>query len=612
MFRYLVFIWNDADPRARAAARAVLEPPSGEPWHTVCSAAGLEVRCAGEKRSRRMVRRLEAGQGVVLGDLFVRDSSGVSRIAAEAFGELESHAIAASGGRRLLERYWGRYISVLRDRASGEVRVLRDPSAGLPCYGLRIGEIDVYCSRIEDVRPLRTEPFSVDWSYIMAGLCLLRQHSAPSGLAGVSQLVGGECARHHGGTVTRRCEWDPLAMAAADPIENFQTATEAVGSSTREVVRAWGGCFDKVLVSLSGGLDSSIVLACLATPTASGIMGFHYYPPHTDLDERHYARLAAEMHGVALIERLRPLGFDMTPLRELAPSAEPTNYLFYLERSRTEAALAAEFDADALFIGFGGDQLFYQERAEWAAGAFLRRRGLSHRLLRIALDSARMDQLSLWRVLGVTAREMLPAQRWSLLREAGRARQLLAPGVVSAAVREAYCLHPLVHRHGEMDSGKRWHAYQVLAPFDFYDPFARPGEAERIAPLVSQPLMEACLRIPVDVLTAGGWDRAVARRAFHDALPSPVRNRRNKGGMEAHARVTVERNRPLLRELLLDGELVRSGLVVRAALERALAGHAEIKTQSGELLEYALIEAWVQCWRASGSSRLSNMWHTVA
>ena len=66
--------------------------------------------------------------------------------------------------------------------------------------------------------------------------------------------------------------------------------------------------------------------------------------------------------------------------------------------------------------------------------------------------------------------------------------------------------------------------------------------------------------------------------------------------------MTVERNRRLLRELLLEGELVRAGLLRRAPLERALGGGAEIKTQSGELLEYASMEAWLQCWRRQGSS----------
>lgn len=613
MFRYLVLLWDPAQPQACAAAQALQAraAPPGGPWRTVFSCEGAQVRCAGEQRGHGVARALSGGRGVVLGVLFRSEEQGSSRAAPSAFDESESRAIDLSG-TRLLQRYWGRYVAVVRDPASGEVSVLRDPSAGLPCYSSRIGDIEVYCSRIEDAQALGAGPMRPDWSYVAACLCLVREHSARTGLQGVSQLVGGECVHHRGATRRRHYAWDPLTLAAEAPVEDPHVASEALRRCTRDVVRAWGACFDSVLVSLSGGLDSSILLACLAPPPAPRLRCYHYFPAHTDLDERRFARLAAQRAGVELIERVRPLGFDLAALRHIAPSAEPTNYPFYLEHSRREAELAAEYGAQALFMGYGGDQLFYQERAEWAPGDFLHRRGVRAALLRVLFDSARMDQLSIWRLLGRTVRGALGTRHWSPLREAGRARPLLAPGVVSTAVREAACLHPLVHQHRDTPSGKRWHAHQVLAPFEFYDPLGVAGDAQRLAPLLSQPLMELCLRIPVDVLTTGGWDRAIARRAFHGALPSQIRNRRNKGGIEAHVRLAVDRNRALLRDLLLDGELVRAGLIDRSGLERALAGRAEIETQSGELLEYACLEAWLRCWPDRDSSRVPNIWQTVA
>lgn len=603
MFRYLVFVWDDANAAARVQAHAQPEEPqrlTGE-WRTVNRGAGFEVRCVGEWRAGNAARPLADGLGVVLGVVFKSDGAGVSRAAPAAFDEPESRSITASDGRHLLERYWGRYVAVLREPSTGAICVLRDPSAGLPCYRTRLGALEVYCASIRDVLPMRSRPFRVEWAYVAACLSLVREHSRRTGLEDVSQLVGGECARHHRGSVLRICHWDPLEIAAVAPIEG-PDAAEQLGSCTREVVRAWGACFESVLVSLSGGLDSSIVLASLAGGTSPRLSCFHYYPPHTDLDERRFARLAAASVGLGLIERIRPLGVELGPLGALAPSAEPTNYLFYLEHSRREAALAAERRAAALFIGYGGDQLFYQERAQWTAAELLRRRGPSLQVLRAVLDAARVDDISLWRVLGVTLREVFAGESWSPLREGGRERPLLAPEVLREALGAAACMHPLAHRHAEAPSAKRWHAHQVLAPFDAYDPFAAPGDADRIAPLLSQPLIEVCLRIAPATHTAGGWGRALARRAFDDRLPAPIRNRRDKGGIEAHARATVERNRPLLRELLLEGELVRAGLLVREPLKRALAGRPEIKTQSGELLEYASMEAWLQCWRRRGSS----------
>ena len=137
----------------------------------------------------------------------------------------------------------------------------------------------------------------------------------------------------------------------------------------------------------------------------------------------------------------------------------------------------------------------------------------------------------------------------------------------------------------------------MLTPFDCHEPRGRPGDRERLAPLVLQPQMKSCLRNPLDVLTMRDWDRAMARHAFHAALPSPIRNRRNKGGIDVHMRFTVERDRPSLRERLLEEELVRAGMLARPALARALAVGPEIKTRSGESLEYA---ASRHGWRVGG------------
>ena len=92
----------------------------------------------------------------------------------------------------------------------------------------------------------------------------------------------------------------------------------------------------------------------------------------------------------------------------------------------------------------------------------------------------------------------------------------------------------------------------------------------------------------------------MARRAFSDDLPPGIRNRRHKGGIEEHLRLTLEHNRPFLRELLLEGALVREGIIDRARVAEVLSGRAtRIAAGAGELLEYAGIEAWLARWGAA-------------
>ena len=77
---------------------------------------------------------------------------------------------------------------------------------------------------------------------------------------------------------------------------------------------------------------------------------------------------------------------------DIAGQLLPTDYFFYLDGGRSEAAVAAEQEATAVFSGYGGDQLFYQARARFAAGDYLSRHGVGPALFTVALDAARVDR----------------------------------------------------------------------------------------------------------------------------------------------------------------------------------------------------------------------------
>ncbi|MFZ0551043.1 MAG: asparagine synthase-related protein, partial [Steroidobacteraceae bacterium] len=399
MFRYVAFVWNDQDPAAREAARTLLQRhgSAAQDWRVAVRGSGAEVRYVTSGTDSSRAYLLVEDGGVVLGNLFARSQEGVSTPAAVDLGPADSRAILDSNGRHLIESFWGRYVAFLHDAPARVTWVVRDPSGGLPCYLVRCRGVDLYFSWIDDIAALLEAPLEVNWAYLIAAVTFLREHSHGTALRAVSQVLAGECVETRAGVSKRFFYWDPLQIANTEAIEDLGEAVAAMRQCVRDAVHAWASCHDHVLLSLSGGLDSSIVLACLRdAPSQPRVTCFHYYPLGADLDERAFARAAAAKAGLELIERSRDASYSLQPLLTIHRAPEPTHYSYYLEYSRLDAELAAEHGAGAVIIGYGGDQLFYQERAEWAAGDFLHRRGPRPGVLRVALDAAQMDQISFW------------------------------------------------------------------------------------------------------------------------------------------------------------------------------------------------------------------------
>jgi len=605
VFRYLAFVWHDLDPAAREAARRLIErhSSSSPEWHVAVRKKGLYVGYAGATAGSSELYLLADGAGAVLGRLFERANDLRFTPARLAFDEQETRAIVATGGRRVIDRYWGRYVAFLHDTAASTTWVLRDPSAGLPCLSLELGGVSVYCSSMEEVLHVGLGPFTVNWGFLVASVCMLRPQTRATGLCEVTQVLGGECMELREGRLSAAFYWDPLQIASSGLVEDPLAAATTLRNCVRDSVHAWASGYRGILLSLSGGLDSSIVFACLRdAPTTPELACFHYYPIGSDMDERRFARLVAESGDRELIERPRDSTLSLEPLLRLRPSHEPSNYLYYLER-RLDAQLAAEHRAAAIFVGWGGDQLFYQARALWAAGDYLHHHGLRPEVFRVAMHSARMDRVSVWQVLREALTQYVLRRRRSLADYAPQALQLIRPDIVEEVKSSAEFAHPLLIDPRGTPSGKLWHVHQLSVPWEFYDPFGRPDDPEQVAPLYSQPVIELCLRIPTYVLTAGGWDRAIARAAFCKDLPRGILNRIAKGRVEDHISTILERNAALLRDLLLDGLLVTEGLVDRDKLTAALSGRAtSTQVTSSELLECMNAEAWLRQWGKHAST----------
>jgi asparagine synthase (glutamine-hydrolysing) len=116
---------------------------------------------------------------------------------------------------------------------------------------------------------------------------------------------------------------------------------------------------------------------------------------------------------------------------------------------------------------------------------------------------------------------------------------------------------------------------------------------------MSQPLIELCLRIPTYVSIAGGYDRSVARRAFASEVPMQIIRRRAKGGVNRHNTNMLDANLEFIRAVLLEGLLVREGLLDRQRLEQYLSRETSpADFEYHEILhQHLCTEVWLQRWQ---------------
>lgn len=605
MYRYLALIWNPLDAGAEATARLLAERLLAglAGWRCVLEAPGLLAFHAHAGHGSSETLLLANGAGAVFGRIFPRDMDDSASPVKVRFDAAETEQIVRSRGRRLIERYWGRYVGLVRDRERAQTRVIRDPSGGMPCLTTRYEGVELVFSDLEDCIAAGVAGFTVNWSFVRRFLAYPGLQSRETGLNEVSEVQFGESWCFAAGSIQRSLEWDPLAIAA-NPIEDPAEATSNLRRVTQGCVNAWASCYSHVLHSLSGGLDSSIVLSCLAAaPSRPKITCLHFYGLGPDEDERRYARLMAGRVGVELVEHmLDAREAKLSDVSRLRRSARPWFYFYELDHGRFEMELAARLGVTGLFSGSGGDGVFFQARADLAVSDYLLAHGLGGELFKVAVDAAWISRTSVWPLLLTALRDWLIPRRWHPLKLASRpSSSAVSRDVLRAAENDDTLIHPWLSGRSlwRVPRGTLWHVLSVAAAPAFYSSFESGAYPERTLPLMSTPLIELCLRTPTYVLIRNGLDRATARRAFASDLPHEIVRRRNKGRIDQHVRNALDDNIALVRDKLLEGSLVKNGLLDRKVLERYLTGdHTPADALYAQILhEHFCVEAWLDCWK---------------
>jgi asparagine synthase (glutamine-hydrolysing) len=606
LLRYVGFLWDCTNREASGTAKALESRLAGRSneWRSVLDDPGLILLTAPSRFACYAPHILNSSAGAVLGVLFDRRDPlrSSTRRARPFFAPTEVEKISRTGGRWLVETYWGRYVAFLSDVSGRCRRVLRDPLGDIPCYRARVHDIDVYFSALPDLLRLQALQLTVNWDHLATRIITGNAWADESALNEIETVHPGECFEHRGEHLSRQYYWHPFSIALANPIEDFDTATHELRVATQACAASWGSLHERAVHILSGGLDSSIVLGCIAKSTPGlrvSCLNFRTRDP--DSDERRYARLAAEAAGCELVEIERSPVLALERLFDCTPTVGPVDLVMRgLEVQPKVAEFAHSRQATAVFSGDGGDLIFFRGWPQLAVMDHAYQRGLGPALVKFALEASLPSQLSVWRLLTDALRHGTFRREWDIKKLMLEHYRLVTDVVVDRLRQQLDFLNPWKSTADDVPPGKRFHIFGATRPSLFRDPLPQEIELDIINPLMSQPVIEVCLRIPTYLHAAHGKDRTVARAAFAAVLPPAIAQRTWKGAADRHFKDLMLNNMRMLCELLIEGALVKAGLVDRERLAAALSGApSRSMAYPTEIFGYACTEVWLSRWGPS-------------
>jgi asparagine synthase (glutamine-hydrolysing) len=490
-------------------------------------------------------------------------------------------------GDRCVEHMTGMFAFALWDPDRDAVLFARDPIGEKPLYWTDRDGVFVFGSEIKAILEHPSAPRAVNEDAIGPYLAHLVTPGPETLYRGIDKLPPGHAAWCGRDGVRSWRYWTPAEPRSWSDVGD--EATERVRELLDRSIHDRLMADVPVGVLLSGGMDSSTVVALLreqARGLASFTVGF---PGYEDVDERQEARWVAERfgtdhHEVTLSEE-DALGM-LGPLihHQDEPLADPVCIPLH-----AVCRLARDNGIKVVLAGEGADELFwgYHEFGTAAVeGARLRAlRAAPRALVRLA-------------ALGTSPRRA-PARR-ELLESLARGR--LKPVHMPVGMTRHQRSHLLLS--GE--EGVGWapaeaidgedplttlgfdtqeYEFQVRLPellLMRIDRFSMANSVEARVPFLDPALVDYVYRLPLDAKVRQGVTKWILKEAVADIVPERVSKRRKQGFGAPTSRWFLSRHGSLLRDLMRQDTL-RSYFDV-GYLDSLLAGADPESWESGQIL----------------------------
>jgi asparagine synthase (glutamine-hydrolysing) len=507
-------------------------------------------------------------------------------------------------GRDCLSLLNGMFAFALWDPADRSLFLARDRLGEKPLYWAQVGGTLVFGSEIKALleHPLVTP--AVNEEAIAPYLANLVTAPPETLYRGINKLAPGTLAICDGSGLRTQRYWDVFSPRRFNDI----TAGEASRTVRRLLERS---VRDRLIadvpvgILLSGGLDSTTLVALLRE-RAPGLATFSVgFDGHPDLDERAHARRVArefgtDHHEVAVTERAaidflpRLVHHQDEPLAD--PVCIPLHFVCELARRQGVPVVLAGEGADELFWGYPAYRQIMAE--EQRMRRLMRLPAMLRRGLAATIPPERYAEVQ-QRIEGLASGRPLPMHLPGLTRHHRQKvlRDLHAlpgggwvPSDVDAPANRDDLLAQLAFDTQEYEFGLRLPELLLMR----IDRFSMASSVEARVPFLDPRLVEFVYRLPIERKFREGLGKLVLRDAVSDVVPEWVLQR-GKQGFGAPVLQWLEADLGAVLGRLLHTEPIRRYFDV-PTLERALSSRGErLKRHYGlwPILNFAL---WHRYW----------------
>ncbi len=510
-----------------------------------------------------------------------------------------------------LQRLRGMFAFAIWDGEQRTLLVARDRLGIKPLYYTQTDGALRFASEIKALlRDGESSP-ELDLQSIHRFLTFLYLPGDRTLFGNITKLEPGHYLLARGGRVACHRYWD-LEFPSPRRDRSLPQAGAELRELVSQTVRDHLASDVPVGVLLSGGIDSTVMLGCVAEASGSPVDTFTigFDCPGVP-DERPFARLAADRFGANYHETTISAGEFLNFLPAYVRHMEepvceaPAVALYYvakLARAHVKVVISGEGGDEA----FGGYQTYRNlvllERLKTLAGPLRPVVGTTlERLGGVAALGMFAKYGPLFRLPLASfyySRVGTPFSHFNRHRKElctrdfygdadfGASSQLI--GELFATVADQAAPQPALNQMLYVDS-KTWLPDDLLIKAD---KMTMANSLELRVPLLDHKVLEFAARLPTNFKVNGWNTKRILKRAFKDRLPPEILNRPKAGLPVPVNRWLREDLTGFVHDVLLSDRATRRGYFRREAVERLLKDHAAEGTFGKEIFSLLTLELW--------------------